>query len=277
MQKGQALLIVVLIMVVVLTIGLSVASRSITNLKITNDDESSQRAFSAAEAGVERALKSECTEDNCTLSGDFTENNTEFSTIVTPISGTEFLVKGGVQIRQDEGADILLSDYAIDPTQAFTTNQWYGTLTIYWGQNGSVPCTNAALEILVLHGTSKNNPQMNRYVFDPCEARRNGTGGYIANNFSAPGVSGSVNSKTFLSSATITISQASPGLLMRAVPLYANTIIGVRCTSCNAFPVQGKQIDSIGESAGTIRKISFVQSYASIPSEFFQYILMSPQ
>ena len=56
-QKGQALLIVVLAMVVALTVGLSVVSRSITNLKNSQQEIDSQKALSAAEAGVELAIK----------------------------------------------------------------------------------------------------------------------------------------------------------------------------------------------------------------------------
>lgn len=43
-------------MVIALTIGLSIAARSIINLQTTTEEEISQRAFSAAEAGIERAI-----------------------------------------------------------------------------------------------------------------------------------------------------------------------------------------------------------------------------
>src|SRR5690242_8662448 len=56
-EAGQALLIVVLVMVIALTVGLSLASRSITNLRNSTDEANSQAAFSAAEAGVEQAVK----------------------------------------------------------------------------------------------------------------------------------------------------------------------------------------------------------------------------
>src|SRR5581483_10727096 len=55
-NSGQALLIVLLGMAVVLTITLSILSTSVTDVKITSTEESALRAFSAAEAGVERAL-----------------------------------------------------------------------------------------------------------------------------------------------------------------------------------------------------------------------------
>ena len=55
-NQGQALLIVLLTLSVVLTIVLSIVSRSITDISITSLEEDSQRAFNAAEAGVEQAL-----------------------------------------------------------------------------------------------------------------------------------------------------------------------------------------------------------------------------
>src|SRR3990167_8539835 len=56
MRSGQILIIVLLVIVVVLAVGLSVASRNITNLRTATQSEQSQRAFSAAEGGVEEIL-----------------------------------------------------------------------------------------------------------------------------------------------------------------------------------------------------------------------------
>ncbi len=56
-NSGQTLLIIVLIAAVILTVGLAVASYSITDIKISQQEEESARAFSAAEAGIEEALK----------------------------------------------------------------------------------------------------------------------------------------------------------------------------------------------------------------------------
>lgn len=55
-KPGQVLVLVLLVVVVALSIGLSVASRNITNLKTATQSERSQRAFSAAEGGVEDIL-----------------------------------------------------------------------------------------------------------------------------------------------------------------------------------------------------------------------------
>ena len=55
-EKGQALILVLLSLAVVLTVVLSVFSRSITDVSISSKENDAMRAFSAAEAGVEQVL-----------------------------------------------------------------------------------------------------------------------------------------------------------------------------------------------------------------------------
>lgn len=56
MKSGQILILVLLIVVVALAVGLSVASRNIVNLRTSTQTKESQRAFGAAEGGVEDVL-----------------------------------------------------------------------------------------------------------------------------------------------------------------------------------------------------------------------------
>ncbi|MBI3282983.1 hypothetical protein HYZ70_02805 [Candidatus Curtissbacteria bacterium] len=55
-RSGQILILVLLVVVVALAIGMSVASRNLANLRTSTQTEQSQRAFSAAEGGVEDVL-----------------------------------------------------------------------------------------------------------------------------------------------------------------------------------------------------------------------------
>jgi len=55
-QSGQIAVIVLLLMVVMLTIGLSLASRTTEELFLSNQGSESARVFNAAESGVEEAL-----------------------------------------------------------------------------------------------------------------------------------------------------------------------------------------------------------------------------
>jgi len=55
-RHGQILVLILLIVVVALAVGLSVASRNITNLRTSTQTEHSQRALTAAEGGIEDVL-----------------------------------------------------------------------------------------------------------------------------------------------------------------------------------------------------------------------------
>lgn len=56
-RKGQVALVVILVVLVGLTIGVAILGRSVTNVGISNQEEERARSFSAAEAGVEDALR----------------------------------------------------------------------------------------------------------------------------------------------------------------------------------------------------------------------------
>jgi type II secretory pathway pseudopilin PulG len=56
MLRGQALVVVLLILGVIATVGLSVASRSVTEVRVSTTQEESARALEAAEVGLEKYL-----------------------------------------------------------------------------------------------------------------------------------------------------------------------------------------------------------------------------
>ena len=56
-QKGQILLITVMLLATVMTIVLSVSFKSVTDTQVTKLEEESQKALAAAESAIEVALK----------------------------------------------------------------------------------------------------------------------------------------------------------------------------------------------------------------------------
>lgn len=56
-SSGQALLVVLLVLSVALTAGLSLVARTTTDIAISQKETESSKAFEAAEAGIEEALK----------------------------------------------------------------------------------------------------------------------------------------------------------------------------------------------------------------------------
>lgn len=55
-QKGQVLIVLLLVTLVVLTVGFAITLRSLNDLTTSTRNDQSQRAFSAAEAGIEKYL-----------------------------------------------------------------------------------------------------------------------------------------------------------------------------------------------------------------------------
>ena len=271
-QKGQVLLIVILIMIVALTVGLSVAVRSITNIKLTADSSDSQKAFQAAEAGIEEVLGSN-------TSANITAQNFSpgvvLNVTVTQVSGGAttgstfyYLENNGLAINQDDGTDIWLSTYNSDPTLRYQ-NPWSGHLTVYWGKSTNA-CSDAALEIMIISG-SITAPSFARYAVDPCGARTIGSTG---NHFSVANTTAQkVSGQQFYYVASVTVNS---GLIARIVPLYSSTPIAISADNAPNFPSQGRIITSSATAGTATRKLVFFQGYDSIPSEFF-YSLFSTQ
>lgn len=267
-SSGQVLLIVVVTMIVALTAGLTIASRTITNLKLSKQNEESQKAFQAASAGIEKFLNAATGSEG---SGELDEAS--FQTTVLTQDSDEYLLNNGAAIDQDRGMDIWLS------THPDFSNQFDGTFTLHFGSaigNDTQDCAVTsgrnvmpALEIVILTGTV-TNPSVAKYVYDPCDARR------AANNFNA-GTSTSVNIGGInLSNGTGAISVTN-GLIARVIPLYNSAVIGINWAPSGGLPIpiQGKLLESTGKSGETQRRIVYFESLPQIPVEVFPYVMMS--
>ena len=257
-ERGQVLLVVVLLMVVVLTIGLSLATRNITNLRQASEDDSSQRAFSAAEAGLQVALESNTTIPETDFSGSTYEAQ------VRTVQSHEFVIQDGRPIAANESVDIWLADYPA------YTSKWNRPLIIAWGNPGETePCQSAALVIAVLSGQNTASPSIQQYAFDPCSR---------GNSFSTPSeVIGPyrVAGKDFHYRATIPA--ITNGIIARVMPVYASTSFAVTSGNpANRLPIQGRIIESTGKSGDTQRKIVVVQGNPKLPLEIFPYVLFTP-
>lgn len=266
-QSGQILLIVVLSMVVALSVGLSIASRTISNLNISKQNEESQRAFQAAEAGLERAVRQVYTGgDTADFDGGLA-NNSNFDVDIKSEPSSQIQLNGGDIIERAVGLDVWMSNYP-DYTSPYT-----GNVQLYWGQR-SQDCgkTGAdyppALEVLLIYG-NQDNPQLLREVFDPC-GRVSGTNSALVTE-NPPDFMGTQYKyrATFPSSGTMT-----SGLLFKVIPIFNSTKMGIEGLN-GSLPAQGSVITSTGKAGDTVRKIQYFQSYPQIPNELFPYAIVS--
>lgn len=265
-QSGQILLVVVLVMVVVLTVGLSIVTRSITSLRTTQEDASSQKAFSAAEAGVEQLINSASTAKSDSSFG--ADASYSVSTAVVGGDSPSFLINNYAQVDQDDGADVWLSSHPLysDP---LTT-----PVTVFWGKNPEVCSSNpdlntmAAIEIAVISG-NLSAPVMEHYAFDPCALRAQDNG--LSVDIQA---GQTVLDKAFAHRVTINV---TTGRLMRIIPLYAPTVMAVSTGGSGPnLPPQGTLIQSTGVSGEVQRKIQVFKGFPKVPNEFFPMGIFSP-
>ncbi len=271
-QSGQILLIVVLTMIIALTVGLSIAARVVTELKLSKQNEESQRAFQAAEAGIQKSLQLNTSVGLVPL-----DNNSSFSTELATDIGTGILVNNGQEVDQATGADVWLSDY---PTFA---NPIGGAMYVYWGSSSQSNCSSTggdsvapALEVVVLQGNI-SSPTVIKNIFEatPCGSSRISNATLGTQN----GVSTwSFKGMNFLYRAPLTFngSNISGGLLMKAIPIFNSSIVGFQTNGTGInFPAQGSVVTSTGTSGDTVRKIIYFQSYPQLPLEVFPYSLIS--
>jgi hypothetical protein len=264
LQSGQSLLIVVLVLVVALTVGLSVAVRSTTNLRTSVESDSSEKAFSAAEAGIEKSLQSNNSAPLTTLS-----NNASFQTTVADLAGSGFNLNNGSTVLKDDSVDLWLSTY---PDY---TNPWSGSLSINWGSMSDTCSpiesnnTQAALEVVLITGTS-GSPKTTSYLLDPCSSRA------ASNNFEYVTTAGdTIDGKTYARKKTITITS---GLIVRIIPLYAPSFVGAQNAPADpVLPSQGSIITAVGTSENTKRKIVSFRGHPKLPTELFPFVFFSPK
>jgi type II secretory pathway pseudopilin PulG len=276
-ESGQMLLIVVLVMVVALTVGLSVATRSITNVKISKQNEESQRAFQAAEAGLELNIR-KALDGGLQIGSDTQFDNNSSFTVANPtpiqISSTvgDYL-NSGDPVTQDRGIDVWLMEYdnykKAGPTESFgPSNAGSKTVELSWQKNGvTQTCSSgdtrtSALEVWVLKGTNKTTQlQVEKYYYDPCATAT----GY--NTLPTDTTGENTATDDFKYRSTLTVAN---GIALKVIPIYNPTKIYVEG---NNLPSQGKIVTSEGKSGETVRKLEYTQFYPEFPTEMFYALL----
>lgn len=279
-NSGQALLLILLSMAVVLTIVLSILSRSITDVSVTTKEEEALRAFSAAEAGVEQSLVIGSSIGNTQI-GD-----ASFKTSVTGVltNGKEFANPVGLF----SGESLLFWFVAHNDTGALVCNATYPCFTgrqlkICWGKSGAGAndATTPAIEVSTYYATTPGDystVRIARITTDPNTGRR------TSNNFSAPdaGLCTTDNSN-FQFQKTIDLStlgvplisyNTQNGLQFVKVRMFYNTAethpvgIYVSYAGNTNLPSQGLRIESMGVSGDSNRKIDVFQGYGEAPPVF---------
>lgn len=263
-NSGQALLIILLVMAVALTIGLSIVSRSITDVSITGQEQESARAFSVAEAGLESLLAggSGASFEGFDIATETLElgNALDFAfpkKIIVGDAQTVWLVSHDLD---DE--DILNNDF----------NHARTYFDLYWGNEDQSADeeTTPALEATLYYNDGEYKTL--KAIYDPNTARR------LSNNFAVADIgSYSVSGKSLSFHAQMSGLPSSADMyLLRLKLIYNDSAQVIAVESDVDLPLQGNCFTSTATSqeTGIARRVQQCKLYKSLPS-IFDYVLYS--
>jgi Tfp pilus assembly protein PilX len=243
-NRGQAGLIVMLIMVVLLTVGISIAARSSSDVGLSRQEEEASRAFDAAEAGIEKALEEIGT-------GTFSESGTVDIT--------------GITTSYSIGEEQTLNTRVIQGhvAQVDVSNASGGeTVRISWAKNQNCD-TNAASVIVAIYNHSGANYTVRREAYAACDHSDNfetsgvvdGSGGYFK---------------------SVPVGLVSGDQIMRVMPVYNDTDILVEGSGGYNLPVQYYKVrsEATHDVGGETKVVEVTRTLPAIPS-IFDYVLFS--
>lgn len=268
-EKGQIILVVLLVMAVGLTVGLSVAGRSLTDVRLSTQIDESSRAFSAAEAGIENILSQGLF--GAAGSSQGTVGDSDYNVSVATLGGSSSIFAFPTAIEDGDSQTIWLVPHdATGPVE--TPTYTASDIEICWGDDGSIA---AAVEVSILF-KSGSDYKVARAAYDPDSSRISSTNNEFKPSSGACTQQGSI----YNHHQTITFSDLDPApsgilLALRLRPVYASSKIAVVPSAGITLPEQGKNISSTGKAgSGVSRRWNVVQTY-SAPTDLFDYAVWS--
>lgn len=300
-SSGQALVIILLVLVVILTVGLALVSRTVTDIKLSGQTEVSNRAFNAAEAGVESVLGGGSLNQSGVIVGEGTAQS-KYTVQTNAVGGTNDAFVLNQPIAKDNTQQIWFMGHRSDgslsdanckdldgttPLKCFNSNK----LTVYWGNPGQsasqtgAPGITPALEITIIYKNVSGTYQIAKGAYDPDGGRSNNFLGSVESvgNYVPPS-NLAFKKDLDLCNAPFSL-PCTGGVFSNGVTLYAARLrllyndepqlLGAQPTNnVDTFPTQGKIISSSGTAGNVTRKVQVFESYPYLPG-VFDYVLFN--
>ena len=296
-DSGQALLIVLLTMAVILTVVLSVTARSVVDISTTSTSEDSLRAFSAAEAGVEQVLLNET---SATVTIDAGNNVGFVANLTRPLPGDEIIYTEPVD--SGEFATFWFVSHNENTLKLDCSTGYCATVNqirdLCWGEatpNGQ-PNT-PAVELSIYYDPAAEAGTLQAGVTDgdfsqlrvvratyDAHTARSATNHFNSIDASysttSPCVIGNRKFPFFVKNISVTSLGIRPQcwtypgcLLMARVRLLYNTegqSVGMnfQTTGGSRMPAQGFMVESRGTALDTVRSLNVFRSYPAPASVF---------
>ncbi len=289
-EQGQVIIAILLTLLVALTIGLTITQRSISDVTTSTQTEESSRAFSAAEAGLEKSIQSGTALGTVDLGNASSIVQTTRSLLPTGSEALEYPPIGKETIAQFWLAD---PNSSADPNNLTPFYQGSSFDFYYGDENLSSSSTDLpAVEVNVIT-KSGNTYSSYRYFYDSSQSR------VFSNGFKTSTCGGTSQTDGIITSSSPTIKSkfycrvtvppviggcSSPTcnpyvgtpILVRARVLYSNASqkIALAPTGAGKLPPQAELYTSTGLS-GQSQKVlqTFRMKYVVPP--FFDFAIFS--
>lgn len=258
-NQGQVLLITLLILAVGLTAGLAVVSRSVTDIRISQQEEESARALSLAEAGIEQALVGGPLSD--------TAGGVSYTVVPEPLRDlTQYDFGAGKFAAGDTQNAWLVGHSGEELNPAVFYQASPNQIEVYWGNQGTgVDEHTPALEVIFIYNDGVF--KIARYASDPNAGRQNefdksvNDVGHVLGRFE----------KT-LDLPTGTTYALRLKLLYNDAP----HILGIKGVGGATIPEQGSCYTSTAtvQASGITRSVRQC-NFHKAPPEIFDYVLFS--
>jgi len=277
--KGQIIIILLLLMLVVLSVVITITQRSITDLTSSTQSEQSSRAFSAAEAGIEKAFQSQNTFQDYNLGNNAFANVQ--STVLIPTQPRQVIEYPPV------GRETVAQFWLADPRGNSANDYTGNTFTLYFG-NQNAASTNDKPAIQVSLVIKKGTTYYTQSYYLDSDINR--TGGSSSNGFTplncaggTPSITTIINStSTFYcrytigpitdpqNSATNCNSPACALVLVRTRFLYINENHKLALAPANSLklPPQVQIVNSTGVSGKSEKKLGVFRVIDVVPPWF---------
>jgi hypothetical protein len=289
LQSGQALLLMLLVMSLVLTLVLSSVSRSVTDVDISTYEDSSIRAFDAAQAGIEKTVVAPTPVVNQPIGTSY------YTTNIGEMGGSNKNYKYPLNLASGDSAIITFVDHKLDNGDYVMTCgpgacQIPSNIRFCWGTPGTLPSsdTTPALYMEFYYNSDGVNPtkwmnmadlssiKVATVSADPYSTRRG------INNFSDlkseagnPQKCEPVDGYAFTSYYKQFDKNVLPPWVDKGMLLYAKITMlyndipqPLSLTSASTLPSQGWAISSTGQSGDSFRKLVLFQGFPELPAEF---------
>jgi len=282
-KGGQALLIVLLALAAVASVALTVSTRTTTDVSVTTDVEDSQRAFTAAEAGIEKVLLDEETAIDADLQESVGSGGATYTARAEIIPSNARQYAYPFELRAGDISTLWFMSHDTDNQLTCSGAPCFtGSSTrVCWGAQGTNSTDAGALEVSVYYQNPSGDIVVARTTVDASGSRRGN------NQFSLSGESGAscgtIDGVNYAFSQNIDFNSlgisnyATAGNLkmMRVRMLYnaSSQPIGFRTSS--DLPAQGVQIESLGSAGTASRRLQAFSLYPVVPS-MFEAALFSP-